>query len=267
MIGDDAARAEWIERDGLGGYARATVGGWRTRRDQGLLVTATSSGPPFVTVAGFDAWVDTPGGKFALTTQRYAPGVSHPDGRQRIAEFAASPWPRWRFALEDGSAVEQEILMPHGAALTAVAWRMRGPRVGASLSIRPFVAARRVDTLHAENGSFRFDPDIVDGRLVWRPYPGVPGIVVTMNGDYSHHPLWYRSFVLDDDLEDDVAAEEDLASPGVFRWDFMRGEAVWIVGDETALAGGAFGAESAETTLAALRDAERSRRALLGPSA
>lgn len=263
MIDEAALGAEWIEQDGLGGYARATVGGWRTRRDQGLLVTGADIGTAFVTVAGFDAWVDTPGGKFALSTQRYAPGVFHPDGARRIAEFTAEPWPRWRFALEDGSEVEQEILMPGGAPLTAVAWRMRGPRVGASLSIRPFFAGRRVDDLHAANGAFRFEPDVVEGRLVWRPYPGVPGIIVTMNGGYSHHALWYRSFLLDDDVDEDgVAATEDLASPGVFRWDFMRGEAVWIVGDEHAPAGDVYAAESAEATLAAVRDNERSRRAL-----
>ena len=32
---------------------------------------------------GFDAWLDTPGGSFALSTQRYAPDVSTRTGRSR----------------------------------------------------------------------------------------------------------------------------------------------------------------------------------------
>src|SRR5215208_5336091 len=55
--------SEWLEADGLGGFASGTVGGVRTRRYHALLLTATT--PPtgrFVLVNGFDAWVDTPNG-------------------------------------------------------------------------------------------------------------------------------------------------------------------------------------------------------------
>ena len=35
-----ALEAEWLETDGLGGFASGTVGGWRSRRYQGLLTPA-----------------------------------------------------------------------------------------------------------------------------------------------------------------------------------------------------------------------------------
>ena len=53
--------AEWIEADGLGGFASGTVSGIRSRRYHALLLTATT--PPagrVVLVNGFDAWVETP---------------------------------------------------------------------------------------------------------------------------------------------------------------------------------------------------------------
>ena len=53
--------AEWLEADGLGGFASGTVSGIRTRRYHALLLTALT--PPtgrLVLVNGFDAWVDTP---------------------------------------------------------------------------------------------------------------------------------------------------------------------------------------------------------------
>lgn len=68
--------AEWLEADGLGGFASGTVGGIRTRRYHALLLAATQ--PPtgrFVLVNGFDAWVETPRGRFDITSQRYAPDV------------------------------------------------------------------------------------------------------------------------------------------------------------------------------------------------
>jgi glycogen debranching enzyme len=68
--------AEWIEADGLGGFASGTVSGIRNRRYHALLLTATT--PPagrMVLVNGFDAWVETSRGTFAISSQRYGPYV------------------------------------------------------------------------------------------------------------------------------------------------------------------------------------------------
>ena len=37
---DPDLNAEWLEADGLGGYASGTVGGWRTRRYHAVLLTS-----------------------------------------------------------------------------------------------------------------------------------------------------------------------------------------------------------------------------------
>src|SRR5512140_3733347 len=102
--------SEWLEADGLGGFASGTASGIRTRRYHALLLAAAR--PPaerFVLVNGFEATVATAAGRFALSSQRYAPGVVFPDGAARIASFTATPWPRWTYRLEDGTVVEQEI--------------------------------------------------------------------------------------------------------------------------------------------------------------
>ena len=87
---------EWLEADGLGGFASGTVSGIRTRRYHALLLAATR--PPagrLVLVNGFDASVETANGTFALSSQLYPPDLMHPDGASRIAEFKSDPWPRW----------------------------------------------------------------------------------------------------------------------------------------------------------------------------
>ena len=83
-------RDEWLEADGLGGFASGTAAGARTRRYHALLLTATT--PPtgrMVLVNGFDAWFENAAGSAALTSQRYEPGVVHPDGVTRIMEFTS----------------------------------------------------------------------------------------------------------------------------------------------------------------------------------
>ncbi len=149
---------EWLEADGLGGFASGTSTGIRTRRYHALLLTATT--PPtgrMVLVNGFDAWIETPAGRFELTSQHYAPDVIGGDGAQRIEQFTAQPWPRWIFKFQDGTRIEQEILVARESQLTQVCWRLLGQRKSVRLFVRPFLSGRDYHGLHKENGAFRFD--------------------------------------------------------------------------------------------------------------
>src|SRR5580658_5316804 len=99
-------RAEWLEADGLGGFASGTVGGIRSRRYHALLLTART--PPtgrVVLVNGFDAWLRVGGATYPLSSQLYTPDVVYPDARGRLEAFTAEPWPRWTFNL-DGVRVD-----------------------------------------------------------------------------------------------------------------------------------------------------------------
>ena len=68
--------AEWLEADGLGGFASSTTAGVATRRYHALLLSAQN--PPssrFVLVNGFRAWLETPQGTVQLTRHHFAPDV------------------------------------------------------------------------------------------------------------------------------------------------------------------------------------------------
>src|SRR5215831_9523945 len=118
---------EWLETDGVGGFASGTSTCIRTRRYHALLLAATS--PPagrMVLVNGFDAWVETGAARFELTSQHYAPDVIGGDGARHIEQFTSDPWPRWVFKFEDGTRIEQEIFVGREAQLTRVSWRLLG---------------------------------------------------------------------------------------------------------------------------------------------
>jgi glycogen debranching enzyme len=80
--------AEWLEAEGLGGFASGTVSSIRTRRYHGLLIPATA--PPAgrtVLVNGFEAWIEVFGETIAISSQRYAPDVVYPSGASRLTSF------------------------------------------------------------------------------------------------------------------------------------------------------------------------------------
>ena len=222
--------AEWLEADGLGGFASGTVGGPRSRRYQALLLVAAT--PPTGRVAlvnGAEAWVKTATGCFALSTQRYAPDVFYPDGRDRLVDFAPEPWPTWSFRLEDGTEIVHEVVAVHDQPRTVLRWRRGGGAGPAELVIRPLLSGRDYHGLHRENPAFGFEPDIDGSRCVWRPYPGLPAVVVAGNGLYRHEPVWYRNFLYVEEERRGLDCIEDLAAPGSFSFDLAQGAAVMIL--------------------------------------
>lgn len=228
-----APDSEWLETDGLGGFASGTVAGPRTRRYHALLLTARK--PPTERVAlvnGFDAWVETAAGTYALSSQRYAPGVTHPDGATRLTEFTREPWPRWMFTLPDGTRVAQEIFIPHSHAAVVVTWRMLDDAGRGRLRVRPFLSGRDYHALHRENPVFRFDAPCAEETVTWQPYPGLPAIRSRSNAEYRHEPRWYRQFEYSEERHRGLDYLEDLASPGELRWELGQDEAVWILSAE-----------------------------------
>lgn len=256
------SKAEWLEADGLGGFASGTVGGIRTRRYHALLLAALK--PPtgrVVLVNGFDAWVETPGGRYALSSHFYAPGVTHPDGLSRLESFELDPWPQWIFRLEDGTRVRQELFVRSGAAVTALSWRVLHPAASVTLSLRPLLSGRDYHALHHENPSFNFVPQQGSGRVVWSPYDGLPGVAASSNGDYRQEPDWYRNFLYEEERARGLDCTEDLASPGIFQWDLARDEAVLVLSAEGYEHGSLPADLRIEEWLGTLRESEQKRRA------
>jgi predicted glycogen debranching enzyme len=226
--------AEWLEADGLGGFASGTVSGIRTRRYHALLLTATT--PPagrMVLANGFDAWVETPGDTFPISSQRYGPDTIHPDGASRIESFEYDPWPRWRYRIDNDLIIEQELFVPKGELATFISWKVvSASDHDAKLKVRPFLSGRDFHSTHHENGSFKFAADQSGERVTFRSYDGVPAVVACSNGHYAHDPTWYRNFLYSEEQARGLDATEDLASPGIFEFSLSRKPAVLMLAAE-----------------------------------
>ena len=192
---------EWLEPDGLGGFASGTASGIRTRRYHGLLLPATT--PPtgrVMLVNGLEVWATTPAGRVALSSHRYAPGVTHPDGGSRLVSFTIHPWPTWTWDLGEGRRIRGEILVTRDAARTLCVWTLDGPPP-VTLEIHPLLSGRDYHALHHENPAFRMDTAVTGAALEWRPYEGLPVVRCTTTGSFHAAPEWFRNYLYDRERE------------------------------------------------------------------
>ncbi len=249
---------EWLETDGLGGFAMGTHDWIRTRRYHALLLAATA--PPegrMVLVADLEVFVETANGRYGLSAHRYRGGYIYPDGASRLAKFDHSPWPRWEWMLPDQTRIACELVVTHGAPRTVLRWTKLAGSVRA-LYVQPLIAPRDYHSTHHENGSLRFDPEIAGDRVTLRPYDGVPAIHILANAVYQHSPDWYRNFELATEVERGLDSKEDCASPGTFTFDLGAGPAAMVL--STAVVDG-----NPQQVADRFFNAEQQRRSKLGP--
>lgn len=254
-------RLEWLEADGLGGFASGTASGIRTRRYHALLLSAAT--PPtgrHVLVAGMDVTFESDGKSVALSSQRYAPGVIYPDGASRLLSFTNDPWPTWRYHVSDSIVIEQSLFVSKGLPITVLRWRSPQAPPGSRLSVRLFLAGRDYHSMHHENAAFRFQADVDGTRVSWSPYDGVQSILAAANAVYSAEPDWYRRFLYSEEERRGLDATEDLATPGRFEWDASHGDAVLILAAKTAESTALLTAQDPLAVADSLEERERSRR-------
>ncbi|WP_133646544.1 amylo-alpha-1,6-glucosidase [Paraburkholderia flava] len=226
---------EWLEADGLGGFASGTVGIARTRRYHALLCVQTPAGR-IVLANGVEAWLDADGQRVPLTMQRYAPDVVYPDLTGNFLGFDTEPWPTWRIRVDADTTVVAEIFVAKSSGETVLRWSIDASTDSTQntartlrLEVRPLLSGRDYHTLHHENPAFDFTAHADGERIAWQPYGGLPAIVASTNGTYAHAPDWYRNFCYLRERERGLDCIEDLATPGVFSFDLAAGPATMIL--------------------------------------
>jgi predicted glycogen debranching enzyme len=250
---------EWLESDGLGGFASGTTAGVNTRRYHALLLSALS--PPadrHVLVNDAVVWLETPQGKLQVSQHQYAAGVSN-EVQARLVRFEREPWPLFTYEVGD-LILMREIVVRHGLPLVLSRWRLERPAPGVTLCVRPLLSGRGFHALHQENASFEFGATGDGERLLLSTYTSLPGVVSLANAAYRHEPDWYRRLLYEEEQRRGLDAVEDLASPGVLRFDLSDPIADWIVAQDTREVAAVVGHRPARVVASEIREHEFRRR-------
>jgi predicted glycogen debranching enzyme len=221
---DAALRREWLETNGLGGFASSTIVGLNTRRYHGLLVAATK--PPVGRVVMLSKLEETlfiDGQPFDLSANHY-PGVVHPHGFRYLKEFRLDPFPVFTYEVE-GIEIEKTVFMIYGENSTVVQYELADNNQSVSsknlwLELRPLIAFRDYHSTTHENAAINSAVDERPGLATVAPYQGLPPLRLAHNAlELRKTGDWYRNFEYDVERERGLDFSEDLFNPFVLRFD------------------------------------------------
>ncbi|MGH9659812.1 MAG: glycogen debranching enzyme N-terminal domain-containing protein, partial [Bryobacteraceae bacterium] len=224
---DAALQREWLETNGLGGFAASTIAGLNTRRYHGLLTAATQ--PPagrFLLLSKLEETLVLDGSRFDLSANRY-PGVIHPRGYQYLTEFRLDPFPIFRYQVE-GLEVEKRVFLVHGENTVVVEYEIRGEGV---FEVRPLIAFRDYHATTHRNEALNRAVECGIGWATVTPYAGLPALHFAHDAfevELTGH--WYENFEYAVEQERGLDYREDLFNPFVAR--FREGRATIVASTE-----------------------------------
>src|SRR5579863_8435772 len=246
---------EWLETNGLGGFASSTLIGLNTRRYHGLLTASTT--PPtgrVLLLSKLEETVVVDGERFELASNQY-PGAVHPQGYQYLKEFRLDPFPIFIFHVA-GLEIEKRVFMVHGENTTVTEYEVRSldgsAKAKRELELRPLIAFRDYHSTTHKNDALNPALDTQDGLVSITAYSGLPPLYFAHNAqELATGGRWYLNFEYRIERERGLDFEEDLYQPFTLRFQLTRRNAAVVIASTHP-----HDVKSA----AVLRDRERRRR-------
>jgi predicted glycogen debranching enzyme len=232
ILGDFAScsEREWLETNGIGGFASSTLAGAHTRRYHGLLVAALT--PPVsrtVMVSNIDETVRCEDHVYELGCNQYM-GEVYPRGYRHLVSFHLAPCPTWVFQCGQVE-LKKSVLMPLGETTTIVTYELLNAPAPVTLKLGVLVACRDHGVLARETPGARLGAEDADGRLTIQPYESVPPVHVAYpaGARWVPKPRWVRNVEHHWELARGLDFQEDLIKPGSLEISLVPGARISIV--------------------------------------
>ncbi|HTK37900.1 MAG TPA: amylo-alpha-1,6-glucosidase [Pyrinomonadaceae bacterium] len=213
----EATSREWLETNGIGGYASGTISGASTRRYHAILTAATK--PPLgriTTAAKIEETLIVNGERCDLSSNQY-PGKISPEGYKFITSFRLDPFPIWTYNV-NGVELEKRVFMVAGENTTVCRWTLLangGHNIDElSLEVRPLLSFVYYHHLQHEDASFSTGFESRPNVVSVQPYSDMPEVFFIHNGaSVNKTGYWYKNFEYAIEKERGFDYAEDLFQP------------------------------------------------------
>jgi predicted glycogen debranching enzyme len=228
-----AAGVEWLETNGLGGWAGTTVAGAHSRRYHGLLVAATQ--PPVertVLLSRLDEILHLGGDSYELGCNRF-PGAVAPRGFEYLTSFRKDLFPVFEYEA-GGIRLRKTVAAVDGENTTLVLYEVLAAPGPFVMSLRPFLAARDQHALTSAPSAQENGPSpatgFSDGLLRVHTAEDIPEMFVLVPGaDFQSNPQWWYRFEYELDRQRGFDFQEDLWMPGLFSRELAAGDRLGVI--------------------------------------
>ncbi len=224
---ESALRREWLETNGLGGYASSTIINCHTRKYHGYLVAALDNPKGrHVLLSKIEGAIHTDREDFHLSTNKF-PGVFHPTGHKYVEQFEYGLYPAITFRIAD-VLLKKSIVMIYGENTVMVRYRLvesEGPVV---LHLKPLLAYRPMHELMRENMHIQIKTYTKKNGFKIEPYQGMPPLYFYTNRQCMFYPgpEWNFSLEYLKERRRGYPYQEDLFAPGLFEVTLKKGHDV-----------------------------------------
>ena len=231
-----ALSREWLETNGLGGFACGTVAGANTRRYHGLLTAALNPpGGRMLLLSKMEETLVLGEKRIDLSTNEYE-GAVHPEGYLYLSSFRLDPFPVFTYEAE-GVKLEKSVFMPIGGNTVQIEYRLLASPAGSNpqLELRPLIAFRDYHATTHENAALNPHIQNENNLVSVQPYAGLPWLYFAHNAESAAaEGYWYRNFLYRIERERGLDATEDLFNPLVLRWTLSQQHTAVVIASTEA---------------------------------
>ncbi|HRH60064.1 MAG TPA: amylo-alpha-1,6-glucosidase [Chitinophagaceae bacterium] len=222
--------SEWLETNGLGGWASSSVIGCHTRRYHGLLVAATK--PPaerMNLLSKLDETIIIGDDKYELSCNQYKANAIHPQGYNYLQSFSKNLFPEWSY--EAGNVhLKKTIAMLHDENTTLVIYEVLKAPAAFTLELLPLIAAKGYHSLQHASTNIWWDVQFENGIFHNQPFENAPDIFISVPGSlYQHNPCWFKDFNYAVEIYRGQDFEEDLFNHGRISVVLKEGDTIGII--------------------------------------
>jgi predicted glycogen debranching enzyme len=226
----EAIQHEWIETNGLGGWASSSIIGCNTRRYHGLLIAANK--PPAertALISKLDEAIVINDSRYELGVNQYPGNTIHPAGNQYLNNFSKKSFPEWIYEV-NGIKIKKTIGMIHGENTTVIQYEVIQAAKDFTLELLPLLSVRGYHSLMHANDAVTQQAEFVNDTLKTTLYNGTPEIHIHVSGGhYQHHPNWFLHFNYAVEQYRGLDFEEDLFNPGHISVELKEGDIIGII--------------------------------------
>ena len=214
-----ALSREWLETNGIGGFASSTISGANSRRYHGILTAATK--PPLgriTMLAKFEETLTIGDKSYELSANQF-PNIVDPQGFKYLKSFRLDPFPVWIYEVE-GIEIEKKIFMLDGENTTVVQYNSKFQIPDSKLELKPLLSFCDYHALQHETSAINPEVSIAKNLVSIQPFTAMPELFFAHNAvNLETTGFWYRNFEYAIEKERGFDFREDLFQPFVLKFD------------------------------------------------